>query len=98
MSVRRAQTEIDSAEFTDWIAFYDLEPWGSGIEDLRAGTGIALLANINRDSKKQPKPFAPLDFFGWASDGPAPESNEPILLDDPAAQTALLVATIFGGK
>ncbi|WP_438396485.1 phage tail assembly protein T [Caballeronia sp. DA-9] len=95
MSVRRAQQEIDSAEFTDWLAFYDLEPWGSGIEDLRAGTGIALLANVNRDVKKHPEPFMPLDFFGWVG-SPDKADKEPILLADPKAQSALIVAVLFG--
>ncbi|WP_321919307.1 phage tail assembly protein T [Paraburkholderia tropica] len=97
MSVRRAQQEIDSEEFGRWIAFYELEPWGNPVEDLRVGAQLSMVANINRDRKKAPEPFGLLDFVPWSKDRPEAKA-EPILLADPKAQTALLCATLFGGK
>lgn len=35
MSVRRCQEEVDSAEFTEWQALYDIDPWGEERADLR---------------------------------------------------------------
>jgi hypothetical protein len=98
MSVRHAQQEIDSAEFTDWIAFYELEKWGAPVEDMRTGSVLSMLANINRDRKVRPEPFGLLDFVDWSSDRPVEHEAEPILMDDAAAQTALLRATIFRKK
>jgi hypothetical protein len=98
MSVSRAQREIDSAEFTDWVAFYELERWGSGVEDLRTGSILSMLANINRDRTKAPDPFSLLEFVPWSSDRLGDRNSEPILLDDPKAQSALLCAALFGGR
>ena len=62
MSVRRAQQEIDSREFAEWLAFMELEPFGPARDDLRAGTLAALIANVNRDPHRH-GPFEPADFF-----------------------------------
>jgi len=45
------------------MAFYQLEPWGCEIEDWRAGMIAATIANVNRDPKKQRKPYEPQDFM-----------------------------------
>lgn len=43
------------------MAFYQLEPWGTGADDLRAGVVAATIANANRDPKKT-DPFHAEDF------------------------------------
>ena len=63
MSVRRAQAEIDAHEFAEWMAYMTLEPFGPNRDDLRAGTIAAVIANVNRDSRKRSEPFSPGDFF-----------------------------------
>ena len=63
MSVRRAQAEIDAHEFAEWMAYMTLEPFGPNRDDLRAGTVAAMIANVNRDSRKRSEPFVPGDFF-----------------------------------
>ncbi|QTD91758.1 phage tail assembly protein T [Burkholderia anthina] len=99
MSVRRAQAEIDSSEFTDWIAFYRLEPWGSEIDDLRAGSIVSMIANVNRDVKKRPEPFGLLEFIPWADRRSAEnDSSEEILLEDPREQAALIRAALYRRK
>lgn len=44
MSVRRAQREIDSAEFAEWIVYWHLEPFGDEWE--RTGLLASLMANL----------------------------------------------------
>lgn len=48
MSVKQAQREIDSAEFSEWIAFNDIEPFGEERDDLRSAIVAATIANIFR--------------------------------------------------
>jgi hypothetical protein len=57
MSVTRAQQEIDSAEFTEWLAYYQLEPFGEKREDHRAGTIAAMISAAHGVSA------SPADFF-----------------------------------
>lgn len=77
------------------MAFYELEPFGDMIADLRHGTAAALLANVNRDSKSRPEPYLAEDFIHWRREE-LPEEEEPVLLEDPVAQSNLLRATLFG--
>lgn len=37
--------EVTAYQLQEWIAFFDLEPWGSEIDWLRAGTVAAQVAN-----------------------------------------------------
>jgi hypothetical protein len=98
MSVAQAQRTISSAEFTEWQAFALLEPFGSHVEDLRALTGPALLANVHRDAKARPEPFAPLDFAPWNAQAQA-QAAAPVRimqLDDAQAQSELIDKLLFG--
>ncbi len=54
---------MSSEEFTEWIAFFTLEPFGSEVENWRAALPTAMIANTVRDSKKKPQPFQPADFM-----------------------------------
>ncbi len=56
-TVDELQGRMTSAEFTDWLAFYAVEPWGEVRSDLQNATLLALLANANRDAKKHPAAF-----------------------------------------
>ena len=40
---------ISSAEFTEWQAFYQLEPFGPEAQSWRAAMLASILANVNRD-------------------------------------------------
>ncbi len=48
MSVARAQREISSQEFTEWIAFAEMEPFGEARADMRAALIASTIANVNR--------------------------------------------------
>ena len=65
------------AEFVDWLAYYQVEPFGGLRDDLHAALVASLIANANRDPKKRRKPFSPGEFIpDWwkgkeAAEGPA---------------------------
>ena len=75
MSVRRCMEEVSSAEFAYWKAFYDLEPFGDRVADLRAGIGAATFANSQRS--KDTEPFKPIDFIPWMKQPDDPDPVEP---------------------
>ena len=95
MSVRRAQAEIDSHEFAEWMAYYRLEPFGEVIADMRHGVAVSVLANINRDPEKRPDPYEPRDFIYWHDQDKRQQRRE-ILLQDKQEQSKLLKAALFG--
>lgn len=78
------------------MAFYELEPFGDEVADLRHGTAAALLANMNRNAETRPAPFMPHDFIHWGEGARNFEPDEPVLLDDPVAQSNLIRAAMFG--
>lgn len=63
MTVRELLQRIDSRELTEWAAYFALEPWGTEVEDWRAGLVAATIANANRDPKKRRRPYEPKDFM-----------------------------------
>ncbi len=91
MSVRQAQREIDSGEFAEWMAYYQIEPFGEMVADIRHGLACALLANVNRDRRTQPTPYVPEDFIPWAE-----RDDAPVLYDDPNEQAEAMIAGLFG--
>lgn len=78
------------------MAFYDLEPFGDVVADLRAGSVAAVIANVNRNAEKREQPFTADDFIFWRDTGARPAEDEPVLLEDPVAQSNLLRAALFG--
>lgn len=89
MSVARAKREIDSVEFSDWMAYYRIEPFGERISDVRAGVIAATIANANRG--KRQKPFVPADFTPWIK-----PPREPVLFKDPKDQAKFVALAVFG--
>lgn len=81
------------------MASYQLDRRGSHYDDLRAGTIASMLANINRDAKVRKEPFGPLDFITWNEHAQQTATDvEPVLLDDPEAQSTLLLSMMFPSK
>jgi hypothetical protein len=95
-TVRQLLREIDSAELTEWYAFYQLEPFGSLIDDERHGVAVATLANVNRNAKVRSEPYKAMDFISWRQFDRA--SDAPILLADTEAQSRLIMQKIFKSK
>ncbi|MDR8400113.1 hypothetical protein NE850_27770 [Paraburkholderia sp. USG1] len=81
------------------MASYQIDQRGGHYDDLRAGTIASMLANINRDSKVKREPFGTLDFIPW-NEVHQVEADEvkPVLLDDPDAQSELLLSMMFPNK
>jgi hypothetical protein len=66
---------MDSAEFTEWMAMYALEPWGSNRDDMRAlylaGMSVAPYAKGGKAPKAR-------EFFGHLWSQIPPQSDEEI--------------------
>ena len=52
--------ELSSVQVAEWIAYYNLEPFGFTTDWLRTGVVAAMIANVNR--KKGTKAAMPEDF------------------------------------
>lgn len=78
MSVARAQREISSAEFTEWIAFYKREPWGEERADLRAGIVASTVANAAPFRKG--RAYTPSEFMPFAKSHAHRQSQEEIAM------------------
>lgn len=64
MTVRELLERIDSRELSEWIAYYELEPWGEERADLRAGIVAATVVNSRPRDKRNPgKTYKPEDFM-----------------------------------
>lgn len=75
MPVGLLSRAMSSSEFMKWIAFSRIEPFGSEIDDYRAGTAAAAVYNVNRASVDAPV-IAPLALFEW-HEKPAPPEDTP---------------------
>lgn len=62
MSVARAQKEINSIEFNQWAAFFQIEPPTGFRVDYGFAQLATLLVNIHRDPKKA-RPYLLKDFM-----------------------------------
>lgn len=54
--------ELSSQQLAEWLAFFQLEPWGEERADLRAGIVASTIANVNRPAKRK-KAFEPKEFM-----------------------------------
>ncbi len=78
------------------MAFYQLEPFGDLVADLRHGVAVSTLANLNRDPKSRPEPYGSDDFIHWRETGERVKDSEPEFIEDPVAQSNLIRAAMFG--
>jgi hypothetical protein len=81
--------EIGSSELTEWMAFFDIEPFGSLIDDIRAGVGPAVAINSKRE--KGAETVGPLHFFPWHK-----PPVEPIPADTAETRAAAIRALLQG--
>lgn len=94
MTVGELLQRMTSREFSEWMAFYRLEPWGTAIDDWRFGMLAAMIANTNRDPKKQRKPFEAQDFMPVRDADPRHEMQS----DDEIAQVLHMWQTVLKHK
>lgn len=88
MSVKRAQQEIDSREFIEWIAYYLLEPFGPRRDDQRFGVVAATIGNVNR------KKGAPA--FKWDQFFPEPQLKKEQTWEEMLTLVAMWNAALGG--
>lgn len=84
---------MDSAEFTEWMAFDRLETIGDARADLHAG--IVASAVANHGSRELKKPYTPADYMPFLD---KPEEEKPVLLPDKEAQSALILSLVFNKR
>lgn len=65
MTVVEAQSRIDSREFAEWIAYYNVEPFGEERGDLRNGIVAAAIVNTAAN-RKSGAPATPGDFMPFS--------------------------------
>jgi len=61
--------------YAQWEQFFQLEPWGAMVEELRIGQQCALLANINSTKSR----FKPEDFLTTVEYNKPQQSPEEML-------------------
>jgi hypothetical protein len=82
--------ELSSSQLAEWLAYFQLEPFGEERDDLRMGIVASTIANVNRSPKRK-KPYEPRDFM------PQFDEDE----DDPEEAALRLMAQMkaaLGGK
>ncbi len=61
MSVREAQRKIDSAEFSEWVAYHKIDPFTFDKSEYQLALIAAILMNVHKG--KGSKTFRPEDFI-----------------------------------
>jgi len=54
---------ISSEELTEWMCYYNLEPFGETQSEYRAALIASIVAETARDTKKRKDPFKAEDFM-----------------------------------
>ncbi len=81
------------------MAYYQLEPFGELVADMRHGEATRVLAECNRNPATRSEPYHGSDFVYWRRDSAAPlEDGDALLLEDPVAQSNLIRSAIFGKR
>lgn len=65
---------LSARDFHEWMAFYQIDPWGDQRGDVQAGVIASTLANIHRD--KHATPFTPRDFMWFTEREPTQDIEE----------------------
>lgn len=81
MTVRELLERMSSRELTEWMAYAQIEPFGEERGDIRQAITSSLIANANRDPKKQSKAYEPEDFMPF-SEKPDPAETQAQALRD----------------
>jgi len=87
-TVGELQERMSSAEFTHWIAFFSMEPWGYDVEMWQMGMISATSANA-AGPRKGGKAWRPDDFI--------PKKHEPSRGQSLAEQRAILQSMVKHG-
>jgi hypothetical protein len=87
--------ELSAAQFAEWIAYYNLEPWGPQQEDFRAGQICASIANYAGKARNEKSGLASAaEFFPSLLEKPE-DLGKPVLVADAKAQSDLIREKLF---
>ena len=75
MTVARMLSEMSSREFSEWMAYYTLEPFGEELADARNATSIAANVNATIAAAGGRSRVKPEDYLVMPRDD-APEDDE----------------------
>jgi hypothetical protein len=87
--------QTSSSELAEWRAFAQLEPFGAERGDWQAAQVAQVVANANRDSKKQKQPYTAEDFLlAWEE----PEATPRRQTMEEQLRTVEMLNAAFGGR
>lgn len=92
MSVREAQARIDAAEFSEWMAFEQIDPSGEWRADLRSGMIAATVAVAHGA-----KDVSPSDFMMFVEKMPEKKQTEAQQIEA-AKQIAVALGVVAKSK
>lgn len=81
---------ISSRELSEWMAYFELDPFGQERADLRAGIVASTVANTARDPKKRRRQWMPKDFM--------PQFDRPRQTWEQQLALVEMLNVAFGGK
>lgn len=55
--------EMSREELSEWMAFSQLEPFGSWFQEYLSSVVASVVAEVNRNRKKRGRPFTPREFM-----------------------------------
>lgn len=61
--------KVSSKELTEWMLFYEIEPWGTYTDMYGPSMVASTLLNVHRDKKKRREPIKPSDIMPRWDDG-----------------------------
>lgn len=73
MTVAELLDRMSSAEFSEWMAYYTIEPFGEERADLRQALTTSAVANTLQAQTKKPKWTKPEDFMLFQDKKPTQE-------------------------
>ncbi|HWV23262.1 MAG TPA: hypothetical protein VNZ58_03655 [Thermomicrobiales bacterium] len=94
MTVAELLDRMSSREFSEWMAYYELEPFGEERADFRQALTTSAVVNSVQAQTKHPKWSKPADFMPFRHESKQ-EPNKPA---DPEELKKKLLAFAGGGK
>ena len=89
MTVAELLQRISSRELTEWMMYYQIEPFGINVDMYGHAMTTSTLLNIYRDTKKHPNPIQPSDVM--------PEWDKTDIVDKQLQQIRQ-INSLVGGK
>lgn len=89
MTVAELGQRMSSAEFSEWMAFYSIEPFGEERADIRQAMTTSAVHNSIQAHMKEPKWTKPGDFMPFSTQPKAqPKTQAPVPTASPDALLA----------